>query len=461
MTEKEAIRQEIDALDQELLALLNRRQTLAQTIGRIKNKEGRGTLDFQREEEVLAHLMHLNPGPLSQAALRHIFREIISAAREVQIPFGVAFLGPEATFSHLAALKKFGRATRYGPLTTIQEVFSEVEKGKYQYGVVPIENSTEGIVNVSLDLFADTSVKICGELYLEVSHDLVNKSGQRADIEVIYTHPQPYAQCRGWLSAHLPEIPIIEVASTGVAAQKAAKNPNAAAIASSFAAPLYDLRVVESRIEDQPGNVTHFFVIGPDAPGPTGRDKTAILFAVDNIPGALVQNPEAPGGPGPQHDSHRLPAGQKRELALSFLRGPGRPPDRPRGGRGPGGSQRTSAPTSSCWARSPGPQGWRISVDGFIFFVIFGSFVTGGGRPCRARHYTTSFGAGTESLTGECRELPMPDHRKPQTENRKPSCASASRWWRPTPTAPGPNISGPPARACGPNCAWIFLSSPT
>src|SRR5512135_453782 len=289
MTEKEAIRQEIDALDQELLRLLNRRQTLAQTIGRIKNREGQGTLDFQREEEVLAHLMHINPGPLSQTALRNIFREIISAAREVQIPFGVAFLGPEATFSHLAALKKFGRATRFGPLTTIQEVFQEVEKGKYQYGVVPIENSTEGIVNVSLDLFADTSVKICGELYLEVSHDLVNKSGQRADIEVIYTHPQAHAQCRNWLSVHLPDIPVIEVASTGVAAQKAAKNPNAAAIASSFAAPLYDLRVVESRIEDQPGNVTHFFVIGPDTPGPTGRDKTSILFAVDNIPGALYK----------------------------------------------------------------------------------------------------------------------------------------------------------------------------
>ena len=289
MTEKEAIRQEIDALDQELLTLLNRRQTLAQNIGRIKNREGKGTLDFQREEEVLAHLMHLNPGPLSPAALRNIFREIISAAREVQIPFGVAFLGPEATFSHLAALKKFGRASRYGPLTTIQEVFREVEKGKYQYGVVPIENSTEGTVNVSLDLFADSAVKICGELYLEVSHDLVSKSGQRPDIEVIYTHPQPHAQCRGWLSAHLPEIPILEVASTGVAAQKAAKNPNAAAIASSFAAPLYDLRVVESRIEDQPGNVTHFFVIGPDTPGPTARDKTTILFAVDNIPGALYK----------------------------------------------------------------------------------------------------------------------------------------------------------------------------
>ena len=270
---KEAIRQEIDALDQELLTLLNRRRALAQTIGRIKNQEGRGTLDFQREEEVLANLMHLNPGPLSQAALRNIFREVISAAREVQIPFGVAFLGPEATFSHLAALKKFGRATRYGPLTTIQEVFQEVEKGKYQYGVVPIENSTEGIVNVSLDLFADSSAKICGEIYLEVSHDLVNKSGQRQDIEVIYTHPQAYAQCHGWLSAHLPNLPILEVASTGVAAQKAAKNPNAAAIASSFAAPLYDLRVVESRIEDQPGNVTHFFVIGSDTPAPPAATR--------------------------------------------------------------------------------------------------------------------------------------------------------------------------------------------
>jgi chorismate mutase/prephenate dehydratase len=287
MTKKEIIRQQIDDLDRELLALLNRRQSLAQEIGRVKNQEGRGTLDFQREEEVLAHLMHLNPGPLSQAALRNIFREIISAAREIQIPFGVAFLGPEATFSHLAALKKFGRATRFGPLATIQEVFEEVEKGKYQYGVVPIENSTEGIVNISLDLFAETSLRICGEIFLEVSHDLVSKSGQRADIEVIYTHPQAYAQCRRWLKTHVGEIPVLEVASTGVAAQKAAKNPNAAAIASAFAAPLYDLRVVESRIEDVPGNVTHFFVIGPDAPGATGCDKTSIIFAVDNIPGAL------------------------------------------------------------------------------------------------------------------------------------------------------------------------------
>jgi chorismate mutase/prephenate dehydratase len=289
MTEKEAIRQQIDALDQDLLALLNRRQSLAQTIGRIKNREGQGTMDFQREGEVLAHLMHLNPGPLTATALRNIFREIISAAREIQTPLGVAFLGPEATFSHLAALKKFGRATRFGPQATIQEVFAEVDKGKYQYGVVPIENSTEGVVNVTLDLFAETSLKICGEIFLEVSHDLVSRSGQRADIEVIYTHPQAYAQCRRWLGTHLGDLPILEVPSTGAAAQKAAKNPNAAAIASAFAAPLYELRVVESRIEDHPGNVTHFFVIGSDSPGRTGQDKTSIIFAVENVPGALYK----------------------------------------------------------------------------------------------------------------------------------------------------------------------------
>ncbi len=289
MSEKDNLRRQIDALDEELLTLLNRRQAVAQTIGKIKNQEGVRTLDFRREEEVVAHLLHLNPGPLTQKAIRNIFREIISAAREIQAPLGVAFLGPEATFSHLAALKKFGYASRFGPMTTIQEVFSEVEKAKFHYGVVPIENSTEGVVNTTLDLFAETTQRICGEIYLEISHDLVSMSGQKVDIEVIYTHPQAHGQCRHWLATHLPEIPVLEVASTGLAAQKASKNPNSAAIASAFAAPLYDLRVVEARIEDHPGNVTHFFVIGPDAPGPTGQDKTSIIFAVDNVPGALYK----------------------------------------------------------------------------------------------------------------------------------------------------------------------------
>ncbi|MEW6660760.1 MAG: prephenate dehydratase [Thermodesulfobacteriota bacterium] len=298
MTEKEELRQQINDLDQELLSLLNRRQTLAQAIGRIKNRQGQRTLDFQREEEVLANLLRLNPGPLSHAALKNIFREIISASRQIQSPLSVAFLGPEATFSHLAALKKFGGSTRFGPLLSIHEVFAEVEKGNYDYGVVPIENSTEGVVNDTLDHFVETSLKICGETFLEVSHDLVSKSGQGQDIEVIYSHPQAYGQCRRWLAAHLPDVPIIEVASTGVAAQKAAKNANAAAIASATAASLYDLRVVERRIEDHPGNVTHFFVIGPESPGPTGRDKTSIIFAVDNIPGALYKTLQPIAGRG-------------------------------------------------------------------------------------------------------------------------------------------------------------------
>ncbi len=289
MTERDELRAQIDALDEELLKLLNRRQSLAEAIGRIKNRSGQRTLDFRREEEVLARLLHANPGPLSQAALRNIFREIISASREIQAPLGVAFLGPEATFSHLAALKKFGHATRFGPMATILEVFEAVEKGKFQYGVVPIENSTEGVVNETLDLFADTPLHICGEIFLEVSHDLVSKTGQRQDIEVIYTHPQAYAQCRRWLATHLSDIPILEVASTGLAAQKASRNPNSAAIASAFAAPLYDLRVVERRIEDHAGNLTHFFVIGPDEPGPTGKDKTSIIFSVDDKPGALYR----------------------------------------------------------------------------------------------------------------------------------------------------------------------------
>ncbi len=287
MKDKERLRAAIDAVDEELLALLNRRQALAQEIGLIKNREGVRTLDFRREEEVLAHLLHKNPGPLTPAALRSIFREVISAAREIQAPLSVAFLGPEATFSHLAALKKFGHATRYRPMATIREVFSEVGKEKYHYGVVPIENSTEGVVNETLDLFAETSLSICGEIYLEISHDLLSKSGQIRDVEVIYSHPQALGQCRRWLATHLPEITVIEVASTGVAAQKASKNPNSAAIASAFAASLYDLRVIEKRLEDIPGNVTHFFVIGPDATGPTGQDKTSIIFAVDDVPGAL------------------------------------------------------------------------------------------------------------------------------------------------------------------------------
>jgi len=287
--DKEALRQRIDTLDEELVSLVNERLKIAQAIGEIKNKERLETLDPRREQQVMAHLQQYNRGPLTPDGLRNIYREIISEARQIQRPLSVAFLGPEATFTHLAAIKKFGRATKFAPLATIPEIFQEVEKGKHHLGVAPIENSTEGMVNDTLDLFVDTPLKICGEIYLEISHDLISRTGQQTDIEIIYTHPQAFGQCRQWLRNHLPHIPVMEVGSTGVAAQKAAANPNSAAIASAFAAALYELRVVEPRIEDQPGNATHFFILGPQFPGPSGVDKTSIIFAVDDQPGALYK----------------------------------------------------------------------------------------------------------------------------------------------------------------------------
>lgn len=287
MTEKETLRQQIDALDEQLVTLLNKRQELARAIGEIKNQQRLETLDPQREQQVLAHLKLCNTGPLSQETLTNIFREIISAARQIQVPLSVAFLGPEATFTHLAAIKRFGRATRFAPLPTIQEVFVAVEKNKYHLGVVPIENSTAGVVNDTLDLLVGANLRISGEIYLEISHDLISQTGQRQDIEIIYTHPQAFGQCRQWLRANLPEIPVMEVQSTGVAAQKAVQNPNSAAIASAFAASLYNLQVVERRIEDHRENSTHFFIIGPQCPAPTGADKTSIIFAIEDVPGAL------------------------------------------------------------------------------------------------------------------------------------------------------------------------------
>ncbi len=289
MTDKDSLRQQIDATDEEILTLINRRLSLAQSIGEIKNREELAVLDPKREQEVLDHLRRHNTGPLSDEGLRNIFREIISAARQVQRPLAVAFLGPEATFTHLAAIKKFGQSTLFKPLPTIAEVFLAVEKGNQHLGVVPIENSTEGVVNETLDQFVDTRLQICGEIYLEISHDLISRSGQRHDIEIIYTHPHAYGQCRQWLQRHLPQIPVLEVGSTGLAAQKAAHNPNSAAIASGFAAALYGLRVVESHIEDHRENATHFFILGPYTPGATGTDKTSIIFAVVDEPGALYK----------------------------------------------------------------------------------------------------------------------------------------------------------------------------
>jgi len=287
MTEKEAIINQIDALDQELLSLLNQRQSLAQAIGRIKGREGQGTLDFQREEEVLAHLMHLNPGPLSPSALRNIFREIISAAREIQGALGVAFLGPEATFSHLAAVKYFGHAAKFMPMPTIEDIFHDVEHGRIRYGIIPVENSIEGSVTSALDSFIKYRVKICGEVNLAIKHNLVNYSGNIEDIRQVVSHPQPLAQCREWLRKNLPDVPTQNVFSTGTAAQMANHDHALAAVASDLAIKTYDLQVVARGIEDYRGNTTRFLLIGDKSPSRSGRDKTSLLLSLIDRPGAL------------------------------------------------------------------------------------------------------------------------------------------------------------------------------
>jgi chorismate mutase/prephenate dehydratase len=201
----------------------------------------------------------------------------------------VAFLGPPATFSHMACIQHFGNPVRMLPENTIQDVFEAVERGKTDYGVVPVENSTEGPVSLTLDSFIQSEAKICAEIMTRISHDLLSLSGDAWDMRKIYSHPQALSQCREWLRKHFPHVRLEESASTAKAAQLAVEDPNAAAIASSLAAPLYGLKVVVSQIEDQPNNFTRFLVLGHREAGRTGRDKTSVLFVVSHAPGTLFR----------------------------------------------------------------------------------------------------------------------------------------------------------------------------
>jgi chorismate mutase/prephenate dehydratase len=289
MDDRYRLHNRIDDLDAQILDALNERMSLARDIGEVKRTEGSPMLDLRREEEVVSRLESLNGGPLPSESLRAIYSEIISASRRMQKPLSIAFLGPDGTFSHLAALDKFGHGADMTPLRTIHDVFTEVEKGNCDLGVVPIENSTGGAVNDTLDILASTPLKICGESYLHISHDLASLSGMREKIRKIYSHPQAFSQCRKWLAANLGGIPVVETASTASAAKKAAIEQESAAIVSSSASILYGLKVVDGKIEDNAGNSTHFFVIGKVQPGPTGHDTTSILLALEDVPGALYK----------------------------------------------------------------------------------------------------------------------------------------------------------------------------
>ncbi|HET6514291.1 MAG TPA: prephenate dehydratase [Thermodesulfovibrionales bacterium] len=287
MSDLKRLRDEIDSIDDRLLSLLNRRAKIVLEIGRIKRREGTSFYSPLRESEILQRLTSTNKGPFPNDALRILFREILSASLSLEEPLKVACLGPLATFTHLAATRYFGTSASIIPVEGIKEVFEAVYSGQAEYGVVPIENSNEGVVSYTLDMFMDFELTIIGEVMLKISHNLLSKSGDKAMIRKVYSHPQATAQCRKWLEKNLPAIPVHETVSTAKAAEIASREKDAAAIASELAAKIYDLWFVEHSIEDSKDNYTRFLVISREPSKRTGKDKTSIMFSTKDRPGAL------------------------------------------------------------------------------------------------------------------------------------------------------------------------------
>ncbi len=279
------IRSKIDALDTRLVELLSARAKLAQQAWHAKGNAS--AYKPEREAQVLRRVRELNKGPLSAAALTRLFTEIMSACRALEEQMAVAYLGPEGTFSQEAVVKHFGSSTGGKPLASIDEVFRAVETGASAYGVVPVENSTEGAVGRTLDLLLNTSARICGEVNLPVRQCLMSNARGRSDIRTVYSHTQSLAQCQQWLSRHLPDAERVAVVSNAEAAKLASKDKKAAAIASSTAATLYGLKLLARNIEDDPKNTTRFAVIGSADVAPSGRDKTSLILSTRNVPGAI------------------------------------------------------------------------------------------------------------------------------------------------------------------------------
>jgi len=282
-------RSRINELDDRILDLLIQRAEAAQAIGALKRRQDLPAYAPEREAEIVGRLIARNPGPLPAESIRAVWTEILSACRALEAPLAVSYLGPPATFTHQAALRRFGTAARLTPARSIGEVFDDVERGRVDLGVVPVENSTEGAVNVTLDRLVDSDATICGEIYLEIAQHLLSRAGSLAEVKRVISHPQALAQCRGWLAEHLPGVPTEEVSSTAAAAELAAADATVAAIASELAARLYGVPILAARIEDLADNSTRFLIIGRRPAAPTGRDKTSIVFAMRDEPGALYR----------------------------------------------------------------------------------------------------------------------------------------------------------------------------
>jgi chorismate mutase/prephenate dehydratase len=287
-----SLRTQIDKLDHQLLKLVNERASLAAEIGRFKSDHGEEIFSPAREEEVLQNALQLNEkhkGPLDPGTIRAIFREIMSGSRALQKVLKIAYLGPEYSYSHLAAVERFGQAVEFIGVGSIAAVFEEVNRGHVDFGVVPVENSTDGRIADTLDMFLRLPhLVICAEVRLQIHHNLLAKCEQQ-EIRRVYSKPQALSQCRNWLAKNVPQALLKEVSSTATAAELAQHEPGAAAVASRQAAVKYGLRVLFDNIEDSPHNETRFAVIGNQKSGKTGHDKTTIMFRIPHNPGSLVE----------------------------------------------------------------------------------------------------------------------------------------------------------------------------
>lgn len=283
------VREDIDAVDSELIGLLERRVILAREVGAIKGLDNRPFFTPERERQIFERLESLDTQHLTGQQLIAIFREVISAARAAEKPLQVAYWGPEGTFSHQAAISAFGRSVSPVPVFNIREVFLAVERGQADYGVVPIENSVAGVVPETLDMFPSSQVKIVSETFLDIHHHLGSVAEGLGEIERVYAGPQPAAQCRDWLRDHLPRSEVVEVVPTAEAAKRAASDPRSAAIVNSVSLELYGLRALAEHIQDHANNRTRFVVLGFNEPSPSGNDKTSLMFKLKNRRGELYR----------------------------------------------------------------------------------------------------------------------------------------------------------------------------
>ena len=286
------IRQEIDVLDEQIQALISQRAECAAEVGRVKRTEGAEPAFYyrpEREAKVLRGVVERNQGPLSSEEMARLFREIMSACLALEKPMNIAFLGPEGTFTQAAAHKHFGKSINTTPLAAIDEVFREVESGAAHYGVVPVENSTEGVINHTLDTFVLSPLKICGEVELRIHHHLLGNEQDLKAIKRVYSHQQSLAQCREWLDLNFPHVEREPVSSNAEAARRAAAEAETAAIAGIMTAEIYGLKILVSNIEDEPENTTRFLIVGRNPVPVSGNDKTTLLLSTSNKPGALYR----------------------------------------------------------------------------------------------------------------------------------------------------------------------------